>query len=75
VIQKLLKILAEMYKDDPSAPAVLISLLPGGRYYVSLQRFTEGFGKGRVIVAKSSGSTLEEPLEELGRLLDVPSDG
>jgi hypothetical protein len=57
-IESLVAEVCERFGDDPSAPAVLVSRLPSEEWYMSVQRFTEAFGKGRqVIVSEKDRSS------------------
>lgn len=53
---------AEHYAADPSGPGVLFAVLPDGSWYVSLNRFTEKFGKGKQVVTKARAKTLDDAL-------------
>lgn len=57
---------SEMYAEDPCKPGVLISKLHDNWFYVSLCRFTEHYGKGKVIITKTEGPDLEVALIKIG---------
>lgn len=52
-------------KGDPSSPGVLVSFLPDGRWYLSIQRYTKAYGEGKVIICKTTGPTFDKALRNL----------
>lgn len=63
--------LAASFPDDPSAPNVSLALLPDGRWYGSLIRFSEAYGQGKQVLVNASGVDLDEVLRKLADKLGI----
>lgn len=64
LLDKLLKAVKFKFDTDPTAPGVVTAVLGNGKYYVSVVRFTQSFGKGKVVVCKAQAETLLAALTE-----------
>jgi hypothetical protein len=71
MLEAITKQLTDMFPDDPSAPCVTVSLLPNGKFYVSLCRFRERMGQGREVLVKCQRDSLDEALTEVGTAIGV----
>lgn len=71
MLEAITKQLSEMFPEDPSAPCITVSLLPNGNFYVSLCRFQQRMGEGRIVLVKCQRDSLEEALTEVGSAIGV----
>lgn len=55
------------YPSDPCKASVTLSLLADGQYYGSVVRYTEAYGKGKVVVCSARAPSLEECVRLLGQ--------
>lgn len=63
LLQELIQSVVLKYPDDPSAPSVVLSWLEDRqRWYASAVRYTEKFGRGKVVMCSATGESLEEAL-------------
>lgn len=59
-MEEFLKKLTEYYATDPTAPGIIIAwLLDRKQFYCSVQRFTERFGGGKLVVTKAMEPTFD----------------
>lgn len=65
--ETLLEAVTAAYPEDPSKPGLVVSYLGAEGYYCSVSRYTETFGRGRILVAKATKPTLSEALEDVAR--------
>jgi hypothetical protein len=73
LIDKLTKAISHAYRDDKTAPGLVVSALKKG-YYCSVVRYENAFAKGKVVVCKAKSSVLEVALADLAnQFLDLQS--
>lgn len=66
LLDKLTKAVSFRFKEDKTAPSVVISALKNG-YYCSVVRYNGAFAKGKVVVCSAKDNTLDGALEELAK--------
>lgn len=64
-VKKLVKELVEQRRDDPSAPSLIISMLPNGKWYGSLATYTGRFGQGKEVLCSAQCHELEQVIDSL----------
>lgn len=64
LMNKLLKAVSYQFKDDKTSPGITVSSLKHG-YYASVVRYEGSFAKGKVVVCKAKGDTLEDVLQNV----------
>lgn len=64
LLDKLSKAVSYQYRDDKTAPSVVVSSLKKG-YYCSVVRYTQAFAKGKQVVCNARGEQLPVVLKEL----------
>lgn len=64
-----------LFGEDPSAPSVVCSKLPNGKFYVSVVRYTEPFGKGKTVVHKACEETAEAAIDQMLQAFQVNTNG
>ena len=64
LLDTLIKAVSFKYKDDTTSPGVTISRLKKS-YYCSVVRYSGSFAKGKVVVCKAEGNTLDDALQNL----------
>jgi hypothetical protein len=64
LIDKLTKAISYRYRDDKTAPGLVVSALKKG-YYCSVVRYESAFAKDKVVVCKAKSSSLTEALNDL----------
>lgn len=62
LIDKLTKAISFQFKEDKTAPGLTISALKIG-YYCSIVRYSQAFGKGKIVVCKAKSDTLPAALK------------
>lgn len=64
LIDKLTKAVSHAYRNDKTAPGLVVSALKKG-YYCSVVRYENAFAKGKVVVCKAKSGSLTEALADL----------
>lgn len=62
LLDKLTEAVSFKYKDDSTAPSVLVSRLKKG-YYCSVVRYSGPFAKGKQVVCSGRGDCMAQALE------------
>jgi hypothetical protein len=57
-LELFLRSIKEQYPNDPTAPGMVISAISPAYFYVSVVRYTQGGGHGKVVVTSATGSNL-----------------
>lgn len=66
LMDKLIKAVSYQFKTDKTSPGVTISSLKHG-YYASVVRYEGSFAKGKVVVCKAKGDTLDDALRAVAQ--------
>ena len=77
MIESLTKAVAEAYNEDATVPSVVVSWLDkSNSWYVAIHRFDGPFARGRKVIFKAQGKTLDEAVTVVGRqfLASIKSD-
>jgi hypothetical protein len=64
LLVKLTSAISYRYRDDKTAPGLTVSALKKG-YYCSVVRYQDAFGKGKIVVCKAKGDSLQNVLVDL----------
>jgi len=64
LMDKLTKAVSYKYRDDKTAPGIVVSALKKG-YYCSVVRYSQAFAKGKQVVCKAKADDLPGALKEL----------
>jgi hypothetical protein len=64
LLARLAKAVSYVYRDDKTAPGVVVSELKKG-YYCSVVRYSQAFAKGKQVVCNARGTDLPGTLKEL----------
>jgi hypothetical protein len=63
-MKALLRSLARLWPDDPSAPGVVMAWLPAQeQWYLSVVRYTEPYGEGKRVVWNTRGEDFSKVLD------------
>lgn len=63
----LIQAIAEAYPADPSAPGLVLSLLPNGNAYGSIVRYEQKFGGGKFTVCAASCADFPSVIDSLSK--------
>jgi hypothetical protein len=64
LMDKLIKAVSYKYREDKTAPGIVVSALKRG-YYCSVVRYNQAFAKGKQVVCSARGTELPATLKEL----------
>lgn len=71
LMEKLAKAVSYQYRDDKTAPGLVVSSLKKG-YYCSVVRYSQAFAKGKQVVCNARGDDLPTVLKDLaGKFLTI----
>lgn len=73
LLDKIAKAVSYAYRDDKTAPGVVVSSLKKG-YYCSVVRYSQAFAKGKQVVCKARGDELKATLRDLATQFVAISD-
>lgn len=70
-VEAIIETLCSQFQDDPSTPSLVLSKLSDGKWYGSLVRYSEPFGKGKQVLTKCSHDTVDGVLSHLEEQLGI----